>query len=72
MPGAAGGAPLVSPVVPPTGNGGMDRGNAIRHRVGAWICRMARGGGHSFFDFQFRPEAGLIIYPQTPRRSALC
>lgn len=63
MPGAAGGAPLVSPVVPPSRTGYMDRGNAIRHRVGAWIVRMARGGGHHFFDFQYRPEAGLIITP---------
>jgi hypothetical protein len=63
MPGAAGGAPLVSPVVPSSGQGGMDRGNALRHRVGAWICRMARGGGHPFFEFQFRPEAGLIAFP---------
>jgi hypothetical protein len=64
IPGAAGGAPLVSPVVPPSGKGGMDRGNALRHRIGAWICRMARGGGHHFFDFQYRPEAGFIAFPE--------
>ena len=63
LPGAAGGAPLVSPIVPPSGNGEMDRGNAIRHRVGAWICRMGRGGGHHFFDLQFRPEAGFVAFP---------
>ena len=24
---------------------------------------MGRGGGHHFFDFQFRPEAGFVAFP---------
>ena len=61
MPGAVGGAPLVSPVVP-TSEDVNDRGYALRHRAGAWICRMARGGGANFVDFQFRPHAGFISF----------
>ncbi len=61
MPGAVGGAPLVSPVVP-TSENVNDRGYALRHRAGAWICRMARGAGANFVDFQFRPHAGFISF----------
>jgi len=61
MPGAVGGAPLVSPVVP-TSENVNDRGYALRHRVGAWICRLARGGGANFVDFQFRPHAGFASF----------
>ena len=61
MPGAAGGVPLISPVIP-SSKDVNDRGFALRHRAGAWICRMARGGGANFVDFQFRPHAGFISF----------
>ncbi len=61
MPGAVGGAPLVSPVVP-TSENVNDRGYALSHRAGAWICRMARGAGANFVDFQFRPHAGFVSF----------
>lgn len=61
MPGAVGGAPIVSPVVPAS-TSVNDRGYALRHRVGAWICRMARGAGHGFVDFQYRPHAALASF----------
>ncbi|MFP4054207.1 MAG: hypothetical protein ACLFV7_10145 [Phycisphaerae bacterium] len=61
MPGAVGDAPAVSPVVP-SGESVTDRGYGLRHRVGAWIARMARGAGHGFVDFQYRPEAILCSF----------
>ena len=58
IPGAAGGAPLVSPVVAGEGQT-SDRTSALEHRVGAWIAQPARGAGSPFFDFQFN-EQGLF------------
>jgi len=57
MPGAAGEGPVVSPAVPEGGQDLSDRGYAMRHRVSAWIVRLARGAGVSVFDFQHRPHA---------------
>ncbi len=61
IPGAVSGIPMVSPVVPPSVEVN-DRGYALLHRTGSWICRMARGAGANFVDFQFRPHAGLISF----------
>ena len=49
IPGAVGGAPVVSPIVPASVDIG-DRGYALKHRMGAWIAQMARGGGANFVD----------------------
>ncbi len=62
MPGAVGGAPLVSPKVR-SSTEVNDRGFALRHRVGAWIAHMGRGAGHNFVDYQFRPNAILVSFP---------
>ncbi|MFP4435357.1 MAG: hypothetical protein ACLFTN_12915, partial [Phycisphaerae bacterium] len=60
MPGAVGGGYAVSPKIPRSDAKELtDRGYALRHRAGAWICRMARGGGHGFVDFQ-RSGAGAL------------
>ena len=65
MPGAVEGSYLVSPVIPKTDVKELsDRGYALAHRVGAWIGHMARGAGHGFVDFQYRPEAGLASFPE--------
>ena len=53
IPGAVGGAPVVSPIVPASVDIG-DRGYALKHRMGAWIAQMARGGGANFVDWQWR------------------
>ena len=58
IPGAAGGAPLVSPVVAGEGMSG-DRSHALQHRVGAWIAQPARGAGAPFIDVQHRD--GLLF-----------
>ncbi len=64
MPGAVGGSYLVSPQVPASEDEVLtDRGYALKHRAGAWIARMARGAGHGFVDFQYRPEAALAAFP---------
>jgi hypothetical protein len=63
LPGAVGEAPLVSPVVP-AGRDVRDRAYALRHRTGAWIAQMARGAGAPFVDFQFRPGAVLVSFPE--------
>jgi len=56
-------AALVSPVVPPSADNVMtDRGYALRHRVGAWISKMARGAGMGFADFQHHGPVTLISY----------
>lgn len=61
MAGAAGGAPAVSPVVPPPADRTLeDRGYALQHRLGAWISKMARGAGAPFVDFQSRDDIILI------------
>lgn len=62
IPGAAGGAPLVSPVVAGEGQTG-DRTFALQHRVGAWIAQPARGAGSPFFDFQLNDEALFATVP---------
>ncbi len=63
MPGAVGGAYAISPVVPKAGSKELsDRGYALQHRVEAWICRMARGAGHGFVDYQFRPGAAACSF----------
>lgn len=60
IPGAAGGAPLVSPIVS-SGAAVTDRGYGLRHRVGAWINRMARGAGAPFVDYQYmRADDGSV------------
>lgn len=59
--GAIGGAPLISPVVP-VSKDVDDRGYAMQHRIQSWISKCARGGGQSFFDFQFRPQAALVAF----------
>ncbi len=65
MPGACGKPMAVSPVVPvPTDEAFTDRAYGLAHRVGAWIFCMARGGGHGYVDFQYRPEATLASYPE--------
>ncbi|MFP4105796.1 MAG: hypothetical protein ACLFVU_06845 [Phycisphaerae bacterium] len=61
MPGAVGGAPMISPVVP-VSKDVNDRGYALKHRAGAWICHMARGAGHGFVDYQFTPKAALASF----------
>ncbi|MCC5829808.1 MAG: hypothetical protein JJU36_10220 [Phycisphaeraceae bacterium] len=61
IPGAAGGAPAVSPVVPPAADQTLeDRGYALTHRVGAWISKLGRGSGVGFVDFQHRDGLTLI------------
>ncbi len=62
IPGAAGGAPLISPIVPP-GDDNRDRGFGIRHRVSPWIGRMVRGAGSAMFEFQHRPEGLFVSFP---------
>lgn len=62
IPGAAGGAPLVSPVV--AGEGiTRDRTDALQHRVGPWIAQLGRGTGAPFFDFQVGREALFASVP---------
>ncbi len=61
LPGAAGGAPLVSPVVPPPAERTIeDRGYALQHRVGAWISKLGRGSGVGFVDFQHRDGVSFV------------
>ena len=65
MPGAAGEGYAVSPRAPSTDVKKLtDRAYALRHREGAWICRMARGGGTGFVDFQHRPHAVFCAFPE--------
>lgn len=64
IPGATGGAPLVSPVVGGAGMSG-DRTTALQHRVGAWIAQPARGAGAPFFEFQ---EKGGTLFAGIPQR----
>lgn len=64
IPGAAGGAPLVSPVVAGEGQTG-NRTHALQHRVGAWIAQPARGAGAPFFDFQLNEQALFASVPAT-------
>jgi hypothetical protein len=65
IPGAAGGQYLVSPQIPSSETNDLtDRGYGLRHRVGAWIGYMARGAGHGFVDFQYRPHAALAAFHQ--------
>ncbi len=61
IPGAVGGAPLISPVVP-VSKDVNDRGYAMQHRVQSWISKCARGAGQNFVDFQFRPHAILAAF----------
>jgi len=61
IPGAAGGAPLISPVVPKSEKVN-DRGYALQHRAAAWITRCARGGGQNFVEYQYRPAAALASW----------
>ncbi len=69
IPGAAGAAPQVSPVVPPEGDQTLeDRGYALRHRVGAWISKLGRGSGVGFVDFQHRD--GLTLISSFDRQAA--
>jgi hypothetical protein len=64
LPNAAGDAPVVSPAVPPSRSDGLsDRGWALRHRLGAWISKMARGAGTGFVDFQQRGATVLVSFP---------
>jgi hypothetical protein len=62
IPGAAGGAPLVSPVVAGEGITG-GRTEALQHRVGAWIAQPGRGAGAPFFDFHVGAEALFAAVP---------
>lgn len=62
IPGAAGGAPVISPVVP-AGSGRNDRGFGLAHRVSPWIGRMVRGAGSPMFEFQHRPEGLFASFP---------
>lgn len=62
IPGAAGGAPLVSPVVAGEGITG-GRTDALQHRVGAWIAQPGRGTGAPFFDFQVGENALFATVP---------
>lgn len=64
IPGAAGGAPLVSPVVAGDGISG-DRSHALQHRVGAWIAQPARGAGAPFIDVQHREG---VLFAAIPAR----
>lgn len=68
IPGAAGGAPVISPAVPPT-TSIDDRGYGLLHRAGAWIARLARGAGHPLMDFQHRQQACFTVVPE--RQGAL-
>lgn len=61
IPGAVGSAPLVSPVVP-VSEEVNDRGYALRHRAGAWICRMARGAGANFVDWICKDRTIVASY----------
>ena len=61
LPGAASGAPLISPIVP-VAQDVRDRGYALQHRAGAWIAQMSRGAGHPFVDHQYSPRASLAIF----------
>lgn len=63
IPGAAGGAPLVSPVVAGDGMSG-DRSTALQHRVGAWIAQPGRGTGGTFFEFVVNPEGLFAAVPE--------
>jgi len=63
IPGAAGGAPLISPVVPPSEQRN-DRGFGIAHRVSPWISRMVRGAGSAMFEFQHRPRGIFASFPE--------
>jgi hypothetical protein len=59
--GHVGTAPLVSPVVPVSMELN-DRGFALRHRVGAWIARMARGAGANFVDWIWKDGTIMASY----------
>jgi len=61
--GAAGEDYAVSPALP--GDAELsDRNTGLRHRLAAWISKMARGAGIGFIDFQFRPEAIFTSFPE--------
>ncbi|TVR12826.1 MAG: hypothetical protein EA401_08225 [Planctomycetota bacterium] len=63
LPGAAGGLPLVSPIIPDAEAADLsDRGYTLQHRLGAWISKMARGGGTDFIDFQWRDGLALTSF----------
>ena len=62
LPGAVGGAVVISPAVPKSEAVG-DRGFAILHRIGAWISRPARGAGAGFVDYQYRGNAAFAAFP---------
>lgn len=62
IPGAAGGAPLVSPVVAGAGMSG-DRSTALQHRVGSWIAQPGRGTGGTFFEFIVNPAGIFAAVP---------
>ena len=62
IPGAAGGGYAVSPVIPAS-ESVNDRGYAIKHRLGAWISKCARGAGAPFYEFQYRPKAAFTSFP---------
>ncbi len=62
IPGAAGGGPVISPVVPASSKR-TDRGFGIAHRVSPWIGRMIRGAGSQMFEFQHRPEGVFASFP---------
>ena len=62
VPGAAGKEYLVSPVLP-TGESDGDRSWGLRHRLAAWICRMGRGAGVNFVDFQYHANGMFCSFP---------
>lgn len=61
IPGHVGSAPLVSPIVP-VSTAVNDRGFALRHRVGAWIARMARGAGANVVDWIWKDRTIVASY----------
>lgn len=63
IPGAAGGAPAISPVITGPEISG-DRAFALRHRVGAWIAQPARGAGGPFLDVQHRDGVMFTAIPR--------
>lgn len=63
IPGAAGGAPLVSPVVGGEGQP-SDRVTALEHRVGTWIAQPGRGTGAPFFDFHVHEQGLFATVPE--------
>lgn len=61
IPGAVGGLPAISPVVP--GPQQIDgREDAMKHRHGAWIAQLQRGAGVNWVDYQYRPNAALATF----------